>query len=65
MLRNSAKSNWTLEELGWRLLPAGDFNEWDGLIGWFVEYLADDQTHIEERQIKRWYNAAIGTMNAV
>ena len=28
MLRNSAKSNWTLEELGWQLVPAGDLREW-------------------------------------
>jgi hypothetical protein len=65
MLRNSAKSNWTLEELGWSLLPAGDFNEWDGLIGWFVEYIRHDPTQLAERPIKRWYNAAVRATNAV
>jgi len=58
MLRNSAKLNWTIAELGWRLLPPGDFNEWDGLIGWFVAYLARDRTHLEDRSIKGWHDAA-------
>lgn len=35
MLRNQAKSNWTLEELGWELLPPGDPKQWDGLTSWF------------------------------
>lgn len=65
MLRNSAKSNWTPEELGWELLPAGDFNDWDGLIGWFIEYLAHDRTHLEEGHIKRWYRAALHASDAV
>jgi hypothetical protein len=65
MLRNSAKSNWTLEELGWKLLPAGDSKEWDGMIGWFVEYIRRDATRLAERKIKRWYNAAIRATNAV
>ena len=29
-LRNSAKANWTLDELGWELRPGGG-GEWDGL----------------------------------
>ena len=36
MLRNSMKSNWTLEELDWSLLPTGDLQEWDGLTNLFV-----------------------------
>ncbi len=40
MARNSAKMNWTLEELGWTLHPPGNFGEWDGLLHWFLEYTA-------------------------
>jgi hypothetical protein len=58
MLRNSAKANWTLEELEWKLFPAGDFNQWDGMIKWFLEYLHRDPGHLSENPIKRWYNAA-------
>lgn len=35
---NSAKAHWTLEELGWELVSAGSMDEWDGLLGWFVEF---------------------------
>ncbi len=38
MLRNSIKSNWTLEELGWTLVEGGHIDGWDGLMGWFLKY---------------------------
>lgn len=34
MLRNSTKSNWTLDELGWSIHPPGDMKHWDGLLAW-------------------------------
>ena len=34
MLRNAAKANWTLDELGWQLCPPGHRDGWDGLTGW-------------------------------
>jgi hypothetical protein len=37
MLRNSAKANWTIEELGWVLYPPGDLERWDGLVHWFLK----------------------------
>lgn len=57
MLRNSAKSNWTLEELGWELLPAGDFNEWDGLSDWFRSYVDSAPQFLGDGQIQKWYRA--------
>jgi hypothetical protein len=33
-LRNMSKGQATLEELGWRLHPAGRIEDWDGLMGW-------------------------------
>jgi len=62
MLRNSAKSNWTLEELGWTLLELPLEREWDGLITWFVRYLEQDQAHLDDGYIRRWHNAAIRAM---
>ena len=64
MLHNSAKSNWTLEELGWRLLPPGDFKQWDGLLGWFVTFLQRQQLHLADKYIRRWHRAALA-VNAV
>lgn len=62
MLRNSAKSNWTPEELGWTLLDLPLERAWDGLITWFVRYLEQDQTHLDDRYIRKWHNAATRAM---
>jgi hypothetical protein len=64
MARNSAKMQWTLEELGWTLHPPGDSSQWDGLIGWFLQYTA---AHPETlvRSIKGWHNAATTALSAV
>jgi hypothetical protein len=35
---NCAKAHWTLDELGWRLLPASDVGAWDGLTRWFLKF---------------------------
>jgi hypothetical protein len=58
MLSNGAKANWTLEELGWQLLPAGDIQRWEGLVGWFLEYTEEHQEALEDQLVKRWYTAA-------
>lgn len=38
MFRNSAKSNWLLEEIGWYLHPEGRLSDWDGMFQWFLTY---------------------------
>ncbi|MEZ4324856.1 MAG: HNH endonuclease [Polyangiales bacterium] len=40
MLRNSAKAHWTLDELGWHVVPSGDLATWDGLTSWFVRFVS-------------------------
>jgi hypothetical protein len=65
MARNSAKMNWTIEELGWSIHPAGDMNEWDGLFGWFMEYTAEHSDVHSAGSVKRWRKAAsiaVGTV---
>lgn len=57
-LRNSAKSNWLLEELGWTLLPAGNISHWDGLASWFIEYVNNHPEHHSDSYISTWYKAA-------
>ena|SRR5688500_18432347 len=59
MLRNSAKSNWTLEELGWALRDLPSENAWDGLITWFIRYLEQDPAHLTDGYISKWHRAAI------
>jgi len=58
-LRNSAKSNWLLEELGWQLHQPGDLDEWDGLINWFLDYIKTNPKTLNDNYLKSWYKAAI------
>ena len=58
MLHNSAKANWTIEELGWQLVPLGNVEMWDGQLGWFNETLKRNQSHLEDRYVRDWHRAA-------
>jgi hypothetical protein len=58
MVRNAAKANFTLAELGWPLHPPGDITEWDGLTGWFVRCAKDDPTILTDRYLRQWFAAA-------
>lgn len=58
MLRNNAKSAWTCEELEWELLPPGNFEEWDGLIHWFLDYLCASPIHLQNSYINKWHRVA-------
>ena len=42
MVRNVAKANFTIEEIGWKLLPSGDVKIWDGQMSWFGSEVAKD-----------------------
>lgn len=55
MLHNSIKSNWTLEQLQWKLYDAGKFEDWDGLTGLFVELVEQNEELLKDSYIKRWY----------
>lgn len=59
MLRNSAKAHWTLEELDWKLHPAGDVSEWDGLMGWFLDYVEMNPKFLSDRYLLIWQKAAL------
>lgn len=59
MLRNSAKSNWLLEELGWEIHPKGKVEDWDGLINWFIEYATKSSSILSDAYINKWYKAGI------
>jgi hypothetical protein len=57
-LRNSAKSNWLLEELGWGLKEPGLLSEWDGLLSWFLSYAEKDPKVLEDHYVASWHRAA-------
>lgn len=57
MLTNSIKSNWTLDELGWELLPPGDKTQWDGMVGWFIDQIESNKSLLAIKYLENWYNA--------
>ena len=59
MLKNSIKSNWTLEEMEWTIHPAGDLKVWDGNIGWFIDYVDEHRTVMGDNYVKKWHYAAV------
>jgi 5-methylcytosine-specific restriction endonuclease McrA len=58
MLRNSAKANWTLEELGWECRPIERSADWDGLLPWFVAYVGSHPDVLANDRIRSWSRAA-------
>lgn len=58
MLSNSIKSNWTLEELEWELLPPGNMTNWDGMLRWYIDQVEANNTFLSKKYFKTWYNAA-------
>ena len=57
MVNNSAKSNFTLEQLGWTLKGKGDIANWDGLSKMFVELVDQNPNFLSIRCIKDYYKA--------
>lgn len=62
-LRNSAKANWLLEELGWELHPPGDLREWDGLLHWYVDYANDHAEIKADPWFRGWLRTAENVIN--
>ena len=54
MVRNSAKANFTLDEIGWSLKPEGDYSNWDGLVSWFVDMSAKYPSVFKRDYFRRW-----------
>jgi hypothetical protein len=58
MLRNAAKSNWLLEELGWPTERAPVAKNWDGLLDWFLsQWELNEQLH-SNSYLRQWHRAA-------
>lgn len=57
MKRNSAKSNFTLEELDWKLYTPSINEQWDGKLNWFIKMIAEHPAFLNNRNIKEWFIA--------
>jgi hypothetical protein len=58
MLHNSAKANWTIEELGWHLHPEGKLRDWDGLRAWFLSQVDKNPKWLKNAYVKEWHLAS-------
>jgi hypothetical protein len=59
MVRNAAKANFTLKELGWpEPLPPGKSSDWDGLTGWFLEQAKANREILNDPYLRDWFKAA-------
>lgn len=54
MLRNSAKSNWTIEELGWTVYDSGRLTNWDGLVHYFIELINRNPDYELDKYVYSW-----------
>ena len=62
MARNSAKLDWSLEHLGWSLHPPGAFRDWDGLVGWFIDYTDAHPEPLTNSSIRSWRRASLAVL---
>lgn len=62
MINNAAKSNFTLEQLGWTLKPIGNIHQWDGLSNQFIKTVESDPALLKVKRIKDWYIATKETI---
>ena len=58
MKNNSIKSNYTLDELQWKLYPRGETSEWDGLTSVFLKLVEKDGELLKDHYIRSWYNVS-------
>jgi hypothetical protein len=58
MKNNSIKSNYTLDEIHWRIFPKGDIADWDGLTRVFLELVNNDKELLKDAYIRSWYNVS-------
>ncbi|MBN1532956.1 MAG: HNH endonuclease, partial [Spirochaetes bacterium] len=59
MLMNSIKSNFLLEEIGFKVHDRGSITEWDGMIGWYKEYVDKNNIILDDNYVKQWHNALL------
>lgn len=59
MMNNLVKANYTLEELDWKLYAKGDLNQWDGMTGWFRDYVDKHRSLLDDKYIENWYRVLL------
>ena len=65
MIHNSAKSNWTLEEIGWTLHDKGKLDIWNGLVDSFINLIAKNPNYKNDRSVREWENGLSKAINDI
>jgi hypothetical protein len=63
MVRNSAKSNWKIEEIGWILHDKGQLDNWDGLIKYFIDLTNKNPEYEMDNYVIGWKTGLIKAIN--
>lgn len=58
MKNNSIKSNYTIDEIQWRLYPKGNISDWDGLTSVLFELVNNDKELLKDAYIRNWYKVS-------
>jgi hypothetical protein len=58
-IMNSAKSNFLIEEVGFKLFPRGNSVDWDGMIKWYREYVKENPKILQNKYIYQWHSALL------
>jgi len=63
MIRNSAKSNWTIEEIGWKLHDKGQLDNWDGLVSYFIDLTNKNIDYEKDNYVSDWKIGLLKALN--
>ena len=58
MKNNSIKSNYTVDEIHWKIYPKGDISAWDGLTKIFLNIVDENHELLKDAYIKSWYKVS-------
>lgn len=65
MKNNSIKSNYSLDEIGWKIHPKGDLSEWDGLTTLFIKLVENNTELCNDSYIYNWYKMSKAVMKEI
>jgi hypothetical protein len=55
---NTAKANWSLEQLGWKIQEGTPSSGWDGLTRWCLEFVSARKDLMKNDYVRKWIRAA-------
>ena len=63
MIMNSAKSNFLLEEIGFKLFNKGNLENWNGMLSWYLQYIKNNENILSDKYLLNWHNSLLKCIN--